>query len=63
MGWVTAASHEYPQAASAWARPTTVSKLCHSAGTKLAGPVIPAMGFLEGIIWQIHARSLEKCFH
>lgn len=49
MGWVTAASHGYPQAASASAHPATASNPYHLAGTKLTGPVIPAMGFPEGI--------------
>jgi len=51
MGWVTAASCAYPQTASAWDHPATASSHYHSAGTKLTGPVVPAMGFLEGILW------------
>lgn len=51
MGWVTAASCGYPQAASAGVHPATASNPYHSTGTKLTGPVIPAMGLLEGIIW------------
>lgn len=50
-GWVTTASHMYPQVASAWSRPATMSLLYHSDGTKPAGPVILAMRFLEDIIW------------
>lgn len=44
-------SHMYPQVASAWVHPATMSRLYHSDGTKLTGPVIPAMRFLEDTIW------------
>lgn len=35
MGWITAASHEYPEAVSAWAHPALASNPNHSPGTRL----------------------------
>lgn len=58
MRWLKAAYHGYPKAASAWA--STVSSPKHCAGSRLTGPVTSSEGFLGGIIWKIHARSLEK---